>query len=248
MGEKSIIAWTENTFNPWMGCVEVSPGCDHCYARELVQNRMHLSLWGRLGPRQRTSASYWRKAYQWNAEAQRRRASMLVFCGSLCDWAEDHPALDEIRVDLWNLIRATPYLTWQLLTKRAGRIAPRLPADWGQGYPNVWLGTSIESNEYAWRADALRDIPAVVRFISYEPALGGIDRVDLRGIDWLIYGGESGRGFRDHELQWARDARDRCARDGRAFFYKQSAAIRTEMGTQLDGVTIRQYPTPRRIA
>jgi protein gp37 len=131
------------------------------------------------------------------------------------------------------------------LTKRAERIAVCLPDDWQDGYPNVWLGVSIESNEYRWRADHLREVPAVVRFISYEPALGPLNQLDLRGIDWVIYGGESGPRFRKHHLDWPRQIRDICRAAGVAFFYKQSSAIRTEMETTLDGETIHEFPTPR---
>lgn len=97
----------------------------------------------------------------------------------------------------------------------------------------------------AARADHLRVIPAAVRFISYEPALGPLDDLDITGIDWIIYGGESGPGFRGHDLAWPRVMRDRCEEAGAAFFYKQSPAFRTEVGTTLDGATVQQYPTPR---
>ena len=112
----------------------------------------------------------------------------------------------------------------------------------------MWLGTSIESNDYIMRAWDLRRIPALVRFVSYEPALGPLDELDLDGLDWIIYGGESGSGYRPHDVQWARDMRRRCDEAGAAFFYKQSAAPRTEMGIELDGEIVRAYPTPRRSA
>ena len=128
----------------------------------------------------------------WNREAEANGIRQRVFCSSMCDVFEDHPTIDAEREKLWPLIRATPSLDWQLLTKRADRMADRLPADWGGGYPNVWIGVSIENNDYVDRADRIRDIPAVVRFISYEPALGPLDQLNLSGIDWVIYGGESG--------------------------------------------------------
>ena len=149
------------------------------------------------------------------------------------------------RAKLFDAIRLTPALDWQLLTKRPENFARFLPADWGQGWPNVWLGVSIETMDYAGRADILRGIPAAVRFLSYEPALGPLDGLDLTGIDWVIYGGESGPGFRGHDLAWPRAMRAKCEAAGIAFFYKQSPAHRTEMGTTLDGETVRKYPTPR---
>jgi protein gp37 len=246
MAEKSLIAWTENTFNAAMGCVKISPGCKNCYAETLTKNRMGLHLWGPETKRQRTTAAYWRKPLQWNAAAAAAGRRMLVFCGSLFDWAEDHPDIAALQPDLWNLIRATPFLDWQLLTKRAARIWQLLPADWREGYPNVWLGTSIESDDYAYRANAyLREIPATVRFVSYEPALGPLPSLDTTRIDWLIYGGESGPGWRPEDKAWARQIRARCARTGTAFFHKQSAAPRTEMGIELDGAIVRAYPVPR---
>jgi protein gp37 len=144
-------------------------------------------------------------------------------------------------------IRSTPWLDWQLLTKRHERIAQSLPDDWGQGWHNVWLGVSIENNDYVERADYLNCIPAVVRFVSYEPALGPLDKLDLSGIDWVIYGGESGPNRRPEDKQWARDMRDRCWQHSPriAFFHKQSSAIRTEMGIELDGVIVREFPIPR---
>ena len=246
MAEKSKISWTDATFNPWMGCAKVSPGCAHCYAETLLTNRMgRKGLWGPKAPRQVTSEANWKKPIAWNAQAEREGRRIKAFCGSLCDWAEDHPTPEATRPRLWELVRRTPSLDWLLLTKRAERIAVCLPEDWGSGYPNVWLGISIESNDYRWRADHLRQIPAVVRFISYEPALGPLDQLDLRNIDWLIYGGESGPKFRSHDLDWPRQMRNMCLAAGVPFFYKQSSAIRTEMGTTLDGETIHEFPTPR---
>lgn len=244
--ENSIIAWTDNTFNPAMGCTKVSAGCAHCYAETLTKNRMGLDLWGPKGKRQVTSDANWKKPLAWNRDAERTGQRGLVFCASLCDWAEDHPTLAEVRPRLFELIRATPMLDWQLLTKRAHLVREFLPPDWGHdGYPNVWLGTSIEDMRVADRAAHLRRIPATIRFISYEPALGPLDDLDLNGIDWVIYGGESGSGFRPHDLAWPRAMRAKCAATNTAFFFKQSAAFRTEMGTTLDGETVRQFPIPR---
>ena len=164
----------------------------------------------------------------------------------MMDWAEDHPVANRTRAAVWKLVRECSWLDWQMLTKRPQRIRECLPKDWGPGgYANVWLGTSVEDMRVADRVDHLRDIPAVVRFISYEPALGPLDDLDLKGIDWVIVGGESGSGFRPMDVAWARSMRQKCAAAGVAFFFKQSAAIRTEMGIELDGQIVREYPTPR---
>jgi len=243
MAESSKIAWTDNTFNPWIGCSKVSPGCAHCYAETLVKGRMgRPGLWGPQGQRQVTSGDNWKKPLSWNRKAIRDGRRIRVFCGSLCDWMEDQPVANATRPRLLDLIRSTTHLDWQLLTKRPDRIKDNLPPDWGQGWPNVWLGTSIENNDYAARADDLRRIPSVVRFISYEPALGPLDCLDLTGIHWVIYGGESGPGFRAEDKQWARDILARCRDAGVAFFHKQSAGFRTETGIELDGQIVREYP------
>lgn len=245
MADKTLIAWTDRTFNPWLGCTKVSAGCDHCYAETLARNRMGLSIWGPGANRNVTSANYWKQPLRWNAEAERAGQRLRVFCGSMCDWAEKHPVADATRPRLWDLIRRTPWLDWLLLTKRPGRIPRCLPPDWGEGWPNVWLGTSIENMDVAYRADHLRAVPAAIRFVSYEPALGPLDDLDLTGLHWVIYGGESGPGYRQHDVQWARTMRAKCDAAGVAFFYKQSAAPRTEMGIELDGEVVRAWPRGR---
>lgn len=246
--ESTIIAWTDNTFNPWMGCVKVSDGCANCYAETLTRDRMGLHLWGARGKRQRTSPANWKKPVSWNRAATAAGKSSRVFCASLCDVFEDRKPLDDYRVDLFNLIRSTPSLDWQLLTKRPENIAAMLPDDWHDGWDHVWLGTSIEDERVADRARILAEIPAAVRFVSYEPAIGPLAHaLDLHGIDWVIYGGESGPGWRAEDKQWARDMHAACGKAGTAFFHKQSAGHRTELGIELDGVIVREYPRPVRI-
>jgi hypothetical protein len=137
---------------------------------------------------------------------------------------------------------------FQVLTKRPERIAANLPEDWGDGWPNVWLGTSVEDMRVARRVDHLRDIPAVVRFVSYEPALGSLAELDITGIDWVIYGGESGPGHRPENKDWARQMHQKCNETGAAFFHKQSAGYRTELGIELDGRIVREFPLPRSMA
>lgn len=251
MSESTIIAWTDHTFNPWMGCVKVSEGCRNCYAEALTKNRMGLSLWGKDARRQITKTP-WQHVRNWNRAASRGEPGHLgsgnphlVFTGSLMDWAEDRSDLVEPRKRMWDLIRDSRYLHFQMLTKRPENILRFLPDDWGQGYGNVWIGTTIEDNRVVSRADHLRQIPAIVRFVSYEPAIGPLDHLDLKGIDWVIYGGESGANRRQEDKQWARDMRQRCRQAGVAFFHKQSAGYRTEMGIELDGQVVREFPVLR---
>jgi protein gp37 len=253
MGSETLISWTDHTANPWMGCSKLSPGCANCYAAFLVVKRKKLKVWGPKAPRHITKTIWrdipkWQKAAEAGAKGVLGSDQHLVFVGSLCDWAEDRPELIAPREKLWEAIRSSPNLIFQLLTKRPQNIRRFLPPDWGEeGYPNVWLGTSIENMEVAERANHLRTVPAVVRFVSYEPALGPLNNFDLTGIDWLICGGESGSGFRPMSMSWARDIRTQCERAGVAFFFKQKPAFKSGSGAELDGRAIHEFPTPRQV-
>lgn len=183
MAENSNIEWTRHTFNPWIGCQKVGPGCDHCYAEAWDARGMQGvgRRWGPHAPRTRTSASNWRSPIKWNKAAEGTRHR--VFCASLADVFDNHPSiLPEWREDLWALIRATPNLDWLMLTKRPGNIAKMLPPDWGRGYPNVWLGCTVVNQEEADRdVPKLLAVPAAIRFLSMEPLLGPVDL----GMIWL---------------------------------------------------------------
>jgi protein gp37 len=235
-----------------MGCTKVSAGCANCYAETLTKNRMGLNLWGANATRQITKQP-WKDVLSWQKKAQKGVAGVLgegkphlVFTGSLMDWAENRADLVSVRNQMWDVIKKCDHLHFQMLTKRPENIVKFLPKDWGsEGYPNVWLGTSVEDMRVAGRADILREIPAVVRFISYEPALGSLNDLDLKGIDWVIFGGESGSGFRRANLDWAREMKAKCENDDVAYFFKQSSAFRTEQGIELDGEIVRKFPAPR---
>ena len=242
MAYKTLIAWTDHTFNPWMGCHKVSQGCTNCYAETLVTKRMgRAGVWGANGVRQRTKGP-WQKVPTWNNHARAEGRPHRVFCASLADVFEDYPGPNEWRADLWRLIRQCEWLDFQILTKRPENIERMLPDDWGSGWPNVWLGTSIEDNRVAERGPILTSVPAIVHFVSYEPAIGPLDELELDGIEWLICGGESGPGYRPMDLEWARDMQARCGDTGTAFFFKQDAAPRTEMGIDALGAIYRDYP------
>jgi protein gp37 len=244
VAQKTTISWTDHTFNIAWGCTRVGPGCKFCYA-ELLARRYGHDVWGPSNPRRVFGNEHWREPLKWNALAEKEKQRHRVFCSSMCDVFEDHATIDQERERLWPLVRNTPWLDWQLLSKRSDRIAAHLPADWGEGYPNVWLGVSIENSDYVFRADHLRSVPATVRFISYEPALGPLDNLNLNGIDWVIYGGESGPHFREHDIAWARDIRRRCQEQGTAFFYKQSAGRLPGREDAIDGAPIKDYPRRR---
>lgn len=238
MSDTTKIAWTERTWNPWRGCTKISPGCKNCYMFT-AQERYGTN------PKQVVRTKTWGQPLKWQREAVIADRQEMVFTCSWSDWF--HVDADGWRNEAWAVIKRCPNLQFQILTKRSERIAANLPADWGDGYQNVWLGVSVESDAYLWRLDHLRNVPAVVRFISAEPLLSPIPIVDLRGIDWVIVGGESGPGFRAMDKQWAIDIREQCRQAGVSFFFKQSAAPRTEMGIELDGQIIREFPTPRGI-
>lgn len=255
MAEKTGIAWTDHTFNPWWGCVKVSPGCQHCYA-ETFSSRYGHNVWGpaKTTSRRIFGAQHWREPIKWN-EAATANGRARVFSGSMCDVFEDHPTANVVRPELWELIRRTPALDWQLLTKRPENILDMLPSDWADGYRNVWLGTSVEDQQRAdERIPHLLGIPARVHFLSCEPLIGPVDlsrylmmRAEgaSTGIDWIIIGGESGPNFRPMELQWLANLvhEVRQYSPDTALFVKQDSAFRNEQRGRIpDSLWIRQFP------
>lgn len=243
MAETTGISWADHTFNPWIGCTEVSAGCDNCYARDFTRNRMGLEVWGAGVPRRRTSVAYWRQAAKWSAAAiadgVRRRAFP-----SMCD-PFDAEVPEEWRSEFLALCESTPGLDWLLLTKRPNLVRLKVPASWLKpgGWPsNVWIGTSIEDSRVLWRLDALRGLPAAVRFLSLEPLLGPMPTLVLEGVDWVIVGGESGPKRRPFELAWAEDIRGQCERAGVAFWFKQVGALRSGQGEDALGAVMQELP------
>jgi len=235
MAENSGIEWTDHTFNPWIGCQKVSPACDACYA-EAWDKRFGGERWGPKAARNRTSNANWNKPLQWNRKAEAEGVRYRVFCASLADVFDNHPSIEPgWRVGLWSLIRSTPHLDWLLLTKRPQNIAKFLPDDWGGGYPNVWLGTTVENQAFAdQRIPHLLSVPGRIRFVSAEPLLGrwypestpGWDEgynclYGTRRIDWVIAGGESGPSARPTNPDWVRWLRGQCQAAGVPFFFKQ---------------------------
>lgn len=241
MGVETGITWTDHTFNIVWGCEKVSPACKNCYA-ETLSKRFGFEVWGSQAPRRTFGLKHWNDPIRWNKKAVKDGVRRKVFCSSMCDVFEDHETVIQELKKLWPLIQNTPSLEWQLLTKRPERILQSLPADWGEGYKNVWIGATIENNDYVDRADHLRAVPAKVRFVSYEPACGPLDKLDMTNIHWMIFGGESGHGFRQHDPQWARDIRDRCKQENVAFFYKQGSSLYSGEDPYLDGHEFKEFP------
>lgn len=270
MATHSSIEWTDHTFNPWTGCTKISPGCDNCYAEAWSKRSGHV-VWGNH-PRKRTTEAYWRGPVMWQRRASAFTAEhgrrQRVFCASLAD-VFDNKVEPQWRADLFALIRETPSLDWQLLTKRPQNIAKMLPEDWGPaGYHNVWLGFTAEDQmRFDQRKRFIAAIPAAVWFVSYEPAIGALrlSKSDPKP-DWLIVGGESGHGARPMNPQWARDVINDCRQSGVAPFLKQWGAygnnplvaggsylieeakaldVHGKGGGMLDGRMIREFPSGR---
>lgn len=177
MGETTAISWADKTFNPWVGCTKVSPGCDHCYAEGWAK-RSGRDVWGAGKARQHTAPAYWREPLKWNAEAEATGVRPRVF-PSLCD-PFDAEAPQEWRQEFWELIDRTPYIDWLLLSKRPNNMAKMLPHLWSmEPAKNVWLGTSVESQAQTWRIEKLLGVEAAVHFLSLEPLIGPLT-LDVR--------------------------------------------------------------------
>lgn len=237
MSDKTAIEWTDATWNPVTGCVEVSPGCDHCYARTFAERfrgtpghpyeqGFDLKIW----PERLELPLKWR---------QPRR----IFVNSMSDlFHKDVP--DEYVRQVFEVMKRADWHIFQVLTKRPrrlARIAPSLP--WPA---NIWIGTSVELDSYTWRANEfLRTVPAAVRFVSAEPLLGPLPSLQLDHLHWVISGGESGARFRPVDPEWVRDLRNRCNAEGVAFFHKQwGGRTPKAAGRLLDGRTWDEMPSP----
>lgn len=244
MSEKTAIQWTDHTFNVAWGCTKISPGCANCYA-EGDAKRYGFDVWGPDKPRRIFGEKHWREPLKWNRDAEKAGVRRRVFTSSMTDVFEDHPTINREREKLWPLIASTPWLDWQILTKRAERMRRH---DFAH-MPNVWIGVSVENQATAdERIPLLISTRARVRFVSYEPALGPIDftktcfiqtdlglsSYNLAGLgctrgpdygppDWIIVGGES-RGSRPFDLAWARSTIATCKSAGIACFVKQLGA------------------------
>jgi len=253
LGENSAIGWTDHTFNPWWGCAKVSPACQHCYA-EAFSKRTGHNVWGVHAPRRFFGEKHWLEPTKWNRAAAKAGTRQRVFCASMADVFEDRADVDDARSQLYGLIEATPMLDWLLLTKRPENVRRMLPVDWlSHPRPNVWFGTTAENDEYLdERGRHMADIPAAVRFLSYEPALGPLsllpDYTSLipsgrRVFDWVIAGGESGANHRAPDPAWFREVRDTCVEDGVPFFFKQWGGKSPKAnGSVLDGREWKQFP------
>lgn len=246
MSQLSAIEWTDATWNPVTGCTEVSPGCDHCYAKVFAERfrglpghhfeqGFDLKLW----PSRLEYPLQWKKP---------RR----IFVNSMSDlFHQDVP--DDFILQVFDMMAQAHWHTFQVLTKRPSRLVkliPRITSHLRQYigespiWPDhIWMGVSVETMQYKWRVDRLKQVPANVRFISAEPLLGSLDELDLTDIHWLIAGGESGHGYRVCDALWVTELRDKCRNMDVAFFFKQWGGRTPKVGgRELDGETWNEYP------
>ncbi len=220
MGDHTGISWADRTWNPTQGCTKVSDGCKHCYMyrdkRRYGQDPTAII---------RSARATFRKPL-----AKKQDGSWCwpdgdrVFACSWSDWF--HEGADEHRADMWEVVRQRPGLVFMLLTKRPERSLGHLPRDWGEGWPQVWLGVTVESDTEMGRLHRLLDIPAALHFVSYEPALGplhlqDVGHLDVSGLGWVIAGGESGPRARPSRPSWFREVRDTCASADIPYHFKQ---------------------------
>ena len=244
MSDRSSIEWTEATWNPTTGCDQVSKGCDNCYALTLSRRlkAMGVAKYQNDG-NERTSGPGFALTCHPSALDQPKqwKSPRVVFVNSMSDLFHKDVPIGFIR-DVFDVMRETPRHTYQLLTKRSARLAQMADRlDWPG---NVWIGVSVETDRYSFRARDLATVEAAsVRFLSCEPLLGALPSLSLDGIDWVIAGGESGPGCRPIDLAWARSIRDQCATQSVAFFFKQWGGRTPKAGGSiLDGEIHDEMP------
>jgi protein gp37 len=219
------IEWTDATWNPVAGCSVISAGCTNCYAMAMARRLEAMSVRKYQGLTRKSG-----KRTVWNGAVREDRSALdipvqwkkprKIFVNSMSDLFHEGVS-DGFIADVWQTLRATPRHHYQILTKRPERMGEVVRTIIADVLPNVWLGTSIENADVVARLDALREVPAAIRFISFEPLIGPVGAVDLRCIDWAIVGGESGRAARPIREEWIDEIYEQCLRFDTAFFFKQ---------------------------
>lgn len=246
MKRKTGIEWTEVTWNPTTGCDRISPGCANCYALTMAKRLQAMgSDRYQLDGDPRTSGPGFALTLHPDALQQPYRWSgrRTVFVDSMSDLFHARVPLSYVR-EVFSVVSGTPQHTYQVLTKRASRVAKIADKlDWPD---NLWLGVSVENSDYLHRVDHLRQVPAKVRFLSCEPLLGSLAGLNLDGIGWVITGGESGPRARPLDPAWVREIRDNCVEHGVPFFHKQwGGRTPKQHGRLLDGELWNEMPRPQ---
>ena len=231
----SKIEWTDATWNPVTGCSKISAGCKHCYAERMARRLQAMRL------------EKYRNGFAVTTHSDALDAPLVwkrprhIFVNSMSDLFHDDVPADFIR-DVFQTMTAADWHQYQVLTKRPERAL--LLANYLPWPPQVWVGTSVENADCAWRIDYLRQTPAPVKFLSLEPLLGPLPELDLDDIDWVIVGGESGPGARPMDADWARDIRDQCLAAAVPFFFKQwGGSQKKRNGRLLDSRTWDEMPS-----
>jgi protein gp37 len=234
MSTQTNIEWTESTWNPITGCTKVSPGCKHCYAERMA---MRLKAMG-----QPKYANGFKLALHEDKLEQPLgwEKPSVIFVNSMSDLFHKDVPLTFVH-KVFDVMRCASWHTFQVLTKRSRRLLePNPEIDWPS---NVWMGVSVENQDYTFRIEHLRQTDAQIKFLSLEPLLGPLPGLNLRGIDWIIVGGESGPGARPMAEEWVVDIRDQCLAAGVPFFFKQWGGVRRKRaGRVLGGCTWDQIP------
>jgi protein gp37 len=234
MATNSHIEWTDATWNPVTGCTKISPGCKHCYAERLA-NRL-----------QAMGQANYRNGFQVTLQPQMLELPLhwkmpkRIFVNSMSDLFHEDVPTSYIK-DVLGIMGRADWHQYQLLTKRSERVlALNKEVKWA---PHIWMGVSVENKDYVHRIDDLRKTGAHVKFLSLEPLLGPLAKLNLRGIDWAIVGGESGPGARRVDPAWVTDIRDQCLKAGVPFFFKQWGGVqKKKTGRTLEGRTWDQMP------
>jgi len=234
MATNSAIEWTEATWNPLTGCTKVSPGCKHCYAERLA---IRLQAMGQANYVNGFKLTLQEQALELPLRWKRPRT---VFVNSMSDLFHKDVPIEFIQ-RVFNIMRRAYWHKFQVLTKRAERLSDlSKKLAWPS---NIWMGVSVENLDYTYRIDHLRQTQAYVKFLSLEPLLGPLPKLNLGGIDWVIVGGESGPGARPMNPAWVKDIRDQCRNAQVPFFFKQWGGVRkSKTGRDLEGRTWDEMP------
>ena len=247
----SDIEWTEFTWNPVAGCTMVSPGCTNCYAMRMAARLEAMGNKKYEGTTRRSAGrAVWSGRVNLDEIALQAplswRRSQRVFVNSMSDLFQEAVPVEFVR-RVWTVMEQAHWHTYQVLTKRPERMREILSDRGFRVLPNVWLGTSVESADYISRIDELRETPAEVRFVSFEPLIAAVGNFDLSGVDWAIVGGESGPAARPMEQAWVDEIHRACRIQGVAFFFKQwGGTNKKKAGRELSGRTWDEYPAVRR--
>lgn len=235
MSGKSKIEWTESTWNPVTGCSPMSAGCQHCYAARFAKRLQAMG-----NPRYKNAFEVTVHDDLISLPLSWKKPQM-IFANSMSDLFHEKVSDDVIK-RIFTTMNSTPQHTYQILTKRAERLMQLSPElTWSN---NIWMGVSIENEDVVFRADLLRETDAHIKFISAEPLLSSLDKLSLKGIDWLIVGGESGPGSRPMLEDWVLALKAKAEDTGTAFFFKQwGGTNKKKAGSLLQGKSYKAYPT-----